>query len=157
MSFEDHVKDFGLELETNLNVPSVDFSKFKCTVSKGVVYLNKAITDTMQLAENTYLEIHTSLQSGAVVIGMRSVGGKSPHTLKPKLFKTRPSKISIVPLLNNFSLSTTVDYKIDLIDVGEGYIVFAIIAPVVITGAGSATVTQEGGGVEETIPDWSDF
>ena len=158
MSFEDHIKDFNLELETNLNVPSVDFSKFECTLSKSIVYLNKAITDTMQLAENAYLEVHTSLQSGALVIGMRSSVTDNKHTLKPKLLKTKPSKIAIAPLLNNYSLSTTVEHKIDLIDVGEGYIVFAIITPVAVGvgGTGHVTGSQEGEGVEE-IPEWSDF
>jgi hypothetical protein len=160
MSFEKHIEDFGLTQETNITTPAVDFSKFKCTLSKGVVYINKAITDTMKLDDSSFLEVHTGIQSGALVIGMKSVGDASQHTLKPKLLKTKPSKLAIAPLLLKHSLSSSRDYTIDLVDVEEGYIVFAIIAPVAVgagdTGAGKGA-PMGGGGVEETVPDWSDF
>jgi hypothetical protein len=60
-----------------------------------------------------------------------------------------------------YKLSAAKDYKVDLIDCGEGYLVFAILTPVVAKEEktapfGEVQATVEGGGTE-TVPEWSDF
>ena len=160
MSFEEHIRDFGLTQEVNVSAPVVDLTALECTVSKGVVYINKAVVDTMQLDNLTFLEVHVGVQAGAVVFGMRSTKVEGPDTLKPKLLKTKLSLIHIGPLLFRYKLSKSKDYKVDLIDCGEGYLVFAIID----AEAKPKTKTAPFGEVEiivpgaaETIPDWSEF
>jgi len=161
MSFEDHVKDFGLVQEKNVNAPSVDFSKLECTVSKGNVYINRAVVDVMKLGIQSQLEVHMSTQEGAVVFGLKDTKSKSNNTLEPHILKTKPSRITIAPLMMKYNLSATKDYKIDLIDCGEGYLVFAILTPVVVKEAKTAPFGEvqapAGGGGMESVPEWSDF
>jgi hypothetical protein len=164
MSFEDHVKDFNLKQEKNVNVPSVDFSKLECTVSKGVVYINRAVVDTMKLGTSFHgdnVEVHGGVQEGAVVFGLKCSNEESSATLKPEILKRKPSRITIAPLMLKYNLSTRKDYKVDLIDCGEGYLVFAILTPVVVKETKTAPFGEvqapTGGGGTESVPEWSDF
>lgn len=155
MSFEDHVKDFGLVQEENVNTPKVDFSKLECTLSKGTVYINRAVVDTMKLKETDGLAVHIGTQEGAVVFGLTVYRGDPKHTLKPHILKTKPTRINIVALMHKHYLRTDIDYKIDLIDVGEYYLVFAILEEEKTAPLGEAQTETMGRG--ETVPEWSDF
>jgi hypothetical protein len=160
MSFEDHVRDFNLKQEKNVNSPSVDFSSLECTVSDGNVYINRAIVDAMKLTLKSYLEVHMSTQSGAVVFGLKATKSKSKNTLDVHILKTKPSRINIVTLMHKYKLRTNIDYKIDLIACGEGYLVFAILTPVVVKETKTAPfgeVQAPTGGGMESVPEWSDF
>jgi hypothetical protein len=161
MSFEDHVKDFNLKQEKNVNTPRVDFSSLECTLSKGNVYINKAVVATMKLTVQSQLEVHMSIQEGAVVFGLKATKSKSKNTLGVHILKTKPSRFTIAPLMLKYNLSVRKDYKIDLIDCGEGYLVFAILTPVVVKETRTAPFGEvqapTGGGGMESVPEWSDF
>ena len=159
--FEDHIKDFNLVQERNVNVPSVDFASLECTISKGGVYINRAIVDTMKIVETDGLAVHIGAQAGAVVFGLTVYRGNPKDAIIPKLLKKKPSTVNIAPLMMKYNLSTKKDYKIDLIDCGEYYLVFAILAPVVVKEErtapfGEVQAPTEGGGME-SVPEWSDF
>ena len=160
MSFEDHVKDFGLVQEKDVNIPKVDYSKLKCTVSKGVVYINRAIVDTMKLTETDGLAVHIGTQVGAVVFGLTVYRGDPKDSLKPHILKTKPSRINIATLMHKYQLRTDVDHKIDLIDCGEYYLVFAILTVIkaedITAPFGEVQAIKEGGSLE-TVPEWSEF
>ena len=158
MSFEDHVKDFGLIQERNVNIPSVDFSSLECTISKGNVYINRAVVDAMKLDVRSRLEVHMSKQEEAVVFGMKDTKSKSKNTLDVHILKVKPSRINIVTLMHKYKLGTNTNYKIDLIDCGEGYLVFAILTPVAVVKETEDAPFGEvpGGGMESKLPG-SDF
>jgi len=132
MSFEDYVKEFGLQLEKNVKAEAVDLSKFECSLAKGVLSINPAATKAMGIDKSPYVEIYSGIQGGMPIFGIRREGknckdNKTVH--KVKVLKTKPTKINLAYLFPKYKLSLSKEYKIDLIDCSDGYLVFAVIIP----------------------------
>jgi len=128
MKFENYIEEFNLKSEKNAKAASHDLSKFEVSLSKGVLSINRAVATELGLDKNSYIELYTGKQGDAVIIGVRGGADKDWETaVKVKVLKTKPTKINISKLLLKHKLSTNKDYTINLVDCGEGYLVFAII------------------------------
>jgi len=165
MGFENYVEEFGLQVEENPNAAPTDLSGFECSISKGVFFMNRAIVTTMGLDKNPFVVIYTGKQAGAVIFGMKEVLTEliPKRAVKVKVLKTKPTKINIAGLLTKFNLSTNKDYKVDLVDCGEGFIVFSI--PLSLPATPKTTSKKEepkyyGSGIvgaQEMVIEGSDF
>lgn len=133
MSFEYYTEKYNLRRVEYDERKVKDFSKYECSIFKNALYVNRAIVDTMGLKVGTFVEFHSSgLGGGVFIIGVKVVSKGTKGAVKvASILKTKPTKIEmghvlVKHLLSNVSLKDKNDALIEVMDIGEGYLVFMI-------------------------------